>query len=108
MIDDLALPEDSLLNYPRQIALLLPLSGNGAAAGSAIRNGFIGAYFGAIGGADSLQRVRIYDVNGEAGVTGAYFADCREKRPKPWAQDDAEAEKLWQFSEEITGFRYPV
>ena len=43
-----------------------------------------------------------------AGTSGAYFANCREKTPKPWARDDAEAERLWQFSEECTGFRYPV
>ena len=34
------------MDYPRQVALLLPLSGRNAAnAGNAIQNGFLGAYF---------------------------------------------------------------
>ena len=33
------------------------------------------------------------------GVTGRYFADCKQARPKPWAQDEAAAQKLWQLSE---------
>jgi outer membrane PBP1 activator LpoA protein len=72
VLSDLSLPEDSLLNYPRQIALLLPLSGNSAAAGNAIKNGFLGSYFSAVGGAESQQQIRIYDVNTADGVTGAY------------------------------------
>lgn len=71
VLSDLSLPETSLLNYPRQIALLLPLSGNSAAAGNAIKNGFLGAYFAAVSGTDSEQDIRIYDVNAE-GVGNAY------------------------------------
>lgn len=33
------------------------------------------------------------------GVTGQYFADCKPTRPKPWAQDESAADKLWQLSE---------
>jgi len=72
ILSDLSLPQDSLLNYPRQVALLLPLSGNGAASGNAIKNGFLGSYFSAVSGADSQQQVRVYDVNAEGGVTRAY------------------------------------
>jgi len=72
ILADLSLPEDSLLNYPRQIALLLPLSGNNASAGNAIKNGFLGSYFSAVGGIDSQQQIRIYDVNSADGVSGAY------------------------------------
>ena len=36
VLSDLSLPQDSLLNYPRQVALLLPLSGNNETAGNAI------------------------------------------------------------------------
>lgn len=72
VLTGLSLPQDSLLSYPRQVALLLPLSGNGAAAGNAIKNGFLGSYFSAVGGAESQQQVRIYDVNAEGGVTDAY------------------------------------
>lgn len=64
--------DEDLLSYPRQIALLLELSGNSAAAGNAIRNGFLGAYFAAVSGVDSQQQVRIYDVSSSDGVSGAY------------------------------------
>ncbi len=43
-----------------------------------------------------------------AGVSGLYFADCKAVTPKPWAQDDVAAERLWTFTEESVGFRYPV
>jgi outer membrane PBP1 activator LpoA protein len=71
VLTDLTLPEDSLLNYPRQIALLLPLSGNSATAGNAIKNGFLGSYFSAVGGVDNQQQIRIYDIN-DGGVGNAY------------------------------------
>jgi len=45
---------------PRQIALLLPLSGRAEAAGSAVRDGFLGAYYDH--GAAARPRLRIYDV----------------------------------------------
>jgi NAD(P)-dependent dehydrogenase (short-subunit alcohol dehydrogenase family) len=41
-------------------------------------------------------------------VSGAYFVDCKEKNPRPWALDDAAAERLWQYTEECVEFRYPV
>ena len=81
VLSDLALPEERLLNYPRQIALLLPLSGNNETAGNAVRNGFLGAYFSAVGGLDSgvdsvdidnRQQIRIYDSNAQGGVVNAY------------------------------------
>jgi outer membrane PBP1 activator LpoA protein len=71
VLSELTLPEDSLLNYPRQIALLLPLSGGNESAGNAIKNGFLGSYFSAVGGVDNQQQVRIYDVN-EDGASAAY------------------------------------
>ena len=40
-------------------------------------------------------------------TTGAYFYNCKETRPKPWAEDDAAAARLWRVSEEATGFSYP-
>jgi WW domain-containing oxidoreductase len=36
-----------------------------------------------------------------AGVTGRYFADCREAKATATANDDALAERLWQVSEEL-------
>jgi len=71
VLADLSLPETSLLNYPRQIALLLPLSGNAEVQGNAIKNGFLGAYISAVSGIDSQQEIRIYDVNAN-GVGQAY------------------------------------
>ncbi|MDH3990438.1 MAG: penicillin-binding protein activator, partial [Gammaproteobacteria bacterium] len=72
VLSDLSLPQDSLLNYPRQVALLLPLSGNNETAGNAIKNGFLGSYFSAIDGSDSQQQIKVYDVNADGGVVGAY------------------------------------
>ena len=43
-----------------------------------------------------------------AAVSGKYFVDCREARPKPWAQDDAAASQLWSVSEALTGFSYEI
>ncbi len=72
IIDRLDLPATPTLDYPRQIALLLPLSGRTAAAGSAVQNGFMGAYFSALAGLDEPQTVRVYDVNAEGGAGAAY------------------------------------
>ncbi len=72
IIDRMQLPETLILDYPRQIALLLPLSGRTAAAGKAIQNGFMGAYFSTVAGLDEPQTVRIYDVDNEGGASAAY------------------------------------
>jgi outer membrane PBP1 activator LpoA protein len=74
IIDELQVPEDQLLDYPRNIAVLLPLSGRTASAGNAIQNGFLGAYFASAGGLDDRQSIRIYDVNAEGGPGAAYTA----------------------------------
>ncbi len=68
------LPEtgETLLAYPRQIGLLLPLSGRDALIGSAIQNGFFGAYYANAGGLDDRQGVRVYDINAEGGAAAAY------------------------------------
>ncbi len=72
IISDLSLPDSTLLNHARQIALLLPLSGSNASAGNAIKNGFFGAYFAAVSGLDSQQQIRVYDVNTSGGAKAAY------------------------------------
>ena len=74
VLGDVELPEHLLLEYPRQVALLLPLSGSAASAGKAIQNGFLGAYFATASGLDDRQRVRVYDVNSEGGASAAYSA----------------------------------
>lgn len=43
-----------------------------------------------------------------AGISGEYFADCKRVRAKQWARDDAEAERLWAYTEEAVGFQFPV
>ena len=72
IIDRMQLPDSLILDYPRQIALLLPLSGRTAAAGKAIQNGFMGAYFSTVAGPDEPQTIRIYDVGKEGGASAAY------------------------------------
>lgn len=73
IIDDLALPDGGgLLEYPGQLALLLPLTGNNAAAGKAVQNGFLGAYFSANIGNTEQQIIKIYDSTGPGGTTAAY------------------------------------
>lgn len=76
IIDDLELDESELLQYPRQIALLLPLSGNAANAGHAVQNGFFGAYFATTASLDGSQTIeqtiRVYDVVAEGGASAAY------------------------------------
>lgn len=74
VIGELQVSEHLLLEYPRQIALLLPLSGRTASAGKAVQNGFLGAYFATAAGLDDRQNVRIYDVNAEGGASSAYAA----------------------------------
>jgi outer membrane PBP1 activator LpoA protein len=60
------------MDYPRQVALLLPLSGRTAPAGHAVQNGFLGAYFSTAAGLDEQQTIRVYDVNSEGGASAAY------------------------------------
>lgn len=64
--------DQELLDYPRQVALLLPLSGRSAGVGKAIQNGFLGAYFATATALDDHQSLRIYDVNSEGGASAAY------------------------------------
>ena len=72
IIDRLQLPDELILDYPKQVALLLPLSGRNARAGQAVQNGFMGAYFSAITGLDEDQTIRVYDVGVEGGASAAY------------------------------------
>ena len=66
--------DQETLDYPRQVALLLPLTGPNrvVANGKAIQNGFLGAYFATASALDDRQTVRIYDVNAEGGASAAY------------------------------------
>jgi NAD(P)-dependent dehydrogenase (short-subunit alcohol dehydrogenase family) len=39
------------------------------------------------------------------GVSGLYFADCKETEPTKYAQDDVAARKLWEVSTELVGLQ---
>jgi len=78
ILDEMDLPQAGTLEFPRQIALLLPLSGNNAAAGNAIRNGFLGAYFSATAGFEDTQQVRVYDIDESGGALTAYESAVRD------------------------------
>jgi len=74
VIGDADIFDQNMFDYPRHVALLLPLTGPSAAAGNAIRNGFLGAYFATASVLDDRQSVRLYDVNSEGGASAAYQA----------------------------------
>jgi len=64
--------ERTLSLNPKNIALLLPLSGNLKPAGEAIRDGFISAYYSRNGEDRDERRIRIYDAAGETDIREAY------------------------------------
>ena len=72
VLDGLELPDPGMLEYPRQVALLLPLSGRNGSAGKAVQNGFFGAYFGAAARLGDAQEIRVYDVVVAGGARAAY------------------------------------
>lgn len=41
-----------------------------------------------------------------AEVSGQYFANCKQKQPKPWARDHAAAKRLWDYTEQQLDFSY--
>lgn len=63
---DLVLLREIAANQPKQVALLLPLSGKLGAFGSAIRDGFMAAWYDARERGGHPPMIRIYDT--EAGV----------------------------------------
>ena len=56
---------------PERIALLLPLSGRQALAGSAVRDGFLAAFYASQAETDTAMTVRVYDTSAN-GVVDAY------------------------------------
>jgi uncharacterized protein len=71
IIASMDMPATGLQDFPRQIALLLPVSGKNANAGKAVQNGFFGAYFAATSGLEDEQRVAVYDI-ANGGIAAAY------------------------------------
>ena len=72
IVEQLDLPDELILDYPKKIALLLPLSGRAERAGRAVQNGFMGAYFSSLESLDEAQSIRVYDVTAEGGASAAY------------------------------------
>ncbi len=48
---------------PKQVALMLPLSGNLAPAGNAVRNGFLAAYYASKKRGDTVPTIKVYNTN---------------------------------------------
>jgi outer membrane PBP1 activator LpoA protein len=63
LLDELLRESAVALEYPAEVALLLPLTGRQQAAAIAVRDGFLSAYFQQA--ADQRPRVRVYDVAGQ-------------------------------------------
>jgi retinol dehydrogenase 12 len=56
------------------------------------------------GAATSIHLCCAEDVDS---ISGKYFSNCKQTRPKTWAEDFEAAERLWGISEELTGILYP-
>lgn len=73
-------------------------------AGSKALIGLLGLFFNSPerGAATSLYAATSPDLEG---VSGRYFARCRENAPSAAARDDVSAQRLWELSEQLTGLR---
>ena len=63
LLDNLLRDSAVSLEYPAEVALLLPLTGRQQAAAVAVRDGFLSAYFQQA--PEQRPRVRVYDVGGQ-------------------------------------------
>jgi len=72
LLKGMELPAPGEVEYPLRMALLLPLSGSNANAGTAVQNGFFGAYFSAASELDNAQQIAVYDTGGNGGASLAY------------------------------------
>jgi retinol dehydrogenase 12 len=43
-----------------------------------------------------------------AGISGKYFSDCEPQDSSPTSYDLSQAKRLWELSEEMTGFTYSI
>jgi NAD(P)-dependent dehydrogenase (short-subunit alcohol dehydrogenase family) len=43
-----------------------------------------------------------------ADITGKYFIDCEQRESSPASYNQAQAQRLWEVSEEMTGFTYSL
>ena len=42
-----------------------------------------------------------------ADQTGGYWYNCKLTKVKPWAKDDAQAQRLWNYTQDTLGYQYP-
>ena len=68
----LAMLKDIANNRPRHVALLLPLSGPLEKTGSAIRDGFMAAYYESLNKGFTVPQVRVYDSQQLSDINAAY------------------------------------
>ena len=78
IVSELPTPETGMQAFPTKIALLLPLTGQNKTAGSAVQNGFFGAYYSAAAGLGDAQQIQVYDVVAEGGASAAYARAVRD------------------------------
>ncbi len=69
---DLQLLRQLIEQQPRQVALLLPLQGNLAQAGEAVRDGILAAYYQALPEQSQVPYIRQYDSAGETDILSLY------------------------------------
>ncbi|GLS26386.1 penicillin-binding protein activator [Marinibactrum halimedae] len=62
---DLELLQSLVAERPQQIALLLPLTGKFAAAGEAVRDGFMAGYYTATARGSRVPEIRVYNTDGQ-------------------------------------------
>ncbi len=43
-----------------------------------------------------------------AEISGKYFFECEQRKSSPVSYDESQAQRLWEVSEEMTGFNYPL
>ena len=39
--------------------------------------------------------------------TGGYWYNCKLTKVKPWAKDDTQAQRLWNYTQDTLGYQYP-
>lgn len=71
LIDEVLAAYRSLMDYPRRIALILPLSGRQQGVGLAVRDGFMAAYFEHRNDSEQRSLIEVYD-SGERAIADVY------------------------------------
>ena len=79
--------------------------GRGHGVGADLLQRFVGLFMKSPeqGAATSIHLAASPDIEG---VSGRYFANCREKQPAAHATDGPTAARLWEISEALVEFRY--